>query len=317
MSADNNDINSYKHLPALLHKIRWIQRFAAIIAEALILLAFLASGMDISLGGVMANTTAIKWAWATIFSLGVDTSFVISWVRCRQLGKDWRLLWNIPVALGISFVVFEPVVIQLYQQAMDMNFAQALDRLGIDLTVLVYARSAVAVLLGAILAITNVESGQTEQRVKINPQRKVILFERLLNRVAPIVSAEAPPVQVAVSEEVSEEVKAQTLAQMQTNEDVSEQPTTLLPVVSAEVPAPVAQPEVRTDTTPQERIETVRELDLTGLSTVERVARVLALFPDVSDRELGKLSNVSAATAKKYRETFKRMLTSAPPAFEV
>ncbi len=92
--SDENEINSYKHLPALLHKIRWVQRFAAIIAEVLILLAFLASGMDISMGGVMANTAAIKWAWATIFSLGVDTSFVISWVRCRQLRRSWRLLWN-------------------------------------------------------------------------------------------------------------------------------------------------------------------------------------------------------------------------------
>jgi hypothetical protein len=60
VSADDNDINSYKHLAALLHKVRWVQRFAAIIAEVLILLAFLASGMDISLGGVMANTTAIN-----------------------------------------------------------------------------------------------------------------------------------------------------------------------------------------------------------------------------------------------------------------
>jgi hypothetical protein len=48
----------------------------------------------------------------------------------------------------------------------------------------------------------------------------------------------------------------------------------------------------------------VRELDLASLSTAERVAKVAALFPDVSDRELGKLSRVSAATAKKYRQRF-------------
>jgi hypothetical protein len=301
-STDNNDINSYKHLAALLHKVRRVQRFAAIIAEVLILLAFLASGMDISLGGVMANTTAIKWAWAMIFSLGVDTSFVISWVRCRQLGKNWRLIWNIPVALGISFVVFEPVVIQLYQQAMDMNFSQALERLGIDLTVLVYARSAVAVLLGAILAVTNVESGETEQPVKTGTQRKIVLFERLLNRIAPVVSEEPPAQPVAVVETApTEQVQA----------PVPEEP------VTAKLPAPTPQPTIPTETTPQDRAEQVRQLDLNGLSTAERVAQVLSLFPDVSDRELGKLSGVSAATAKKYRESFKRMQTSAPPAFEV
>jgi len=269
--SDENEINSYKHLPALLHKIRWVQRFAAIIAEVLILLAFLASGMDISMGGVMANTAAIKWAWATIFSLGVDTSFVISWVRCRQLRRSWRLLWNIPVALGISFVVFEPVVIQLYQQAMDASFNQALDHLGIDLTILVYARSAVAVLLGAILAVTNVESDLAEQPMVSGPKRRIVLFERLLNQVAPVVSEETQVEQV----------------------DISEQPTTQLPAVIA--------PPVQPLSAPQERQDKVHELDFTGLSSAERVARVLALFPDVSDRELGRLSGVAPMTAKKYR----------------
>jgi hypothetical protein len=310
MSADNNDINSYKHLPALLHKIRWIQRFAAIIAEALILLAFLASGMDISLGGVMANTTAIKWAWATIFSLGVDTSFVISWVRCRQLGKDWRLLWNVPVALGISFVVFEPVVIQLYQQAMDMNFSQALQRLGIDLTVLVYARSAVAVLLGAILAVTNVETGQTEQRALNGPQRRLILFERLLNQIAPVVSEEPAPAAVKVSEATTPE---QVQAPVQVPVQVAEPPAQLPAPIEqppAPEPAPLTTKPPAAVTTPEERAQAVGTLDLTSLSAPARVAQVLSLFPDVSDRELGRLSDVAAATARKHREALQRQTTT-------
>ena len=59
---------------------------------------------------------------------------------------------------------------------------------------------------------------------------------------------------------------------------------------------------MRTDITPEERARTIRELDFTSLSAPERVTKVLTLFPDVSDRELGRLSNLAPATAKKHRE---------------
>jgi hypothetical protein len=313
---DSNEKPQYKQLRAFLYAVRWTQHLLAIIAEVLILLSFAMSGMDVSLGGVMASVPLLKILWAGMFALGIDTAFALSWVRVRQsvLHRRWLALsWNLLLASGMSVIVFQPIAIQLLQQSLDIDFTQAVNNLGINIVFLTYARAAVAVALGAILAMTNVESDTGEQRVLTGPQRKLILFERLLNRVAPIVSGEAPPAQVAVSEDVTPE----TPAQIPTNEDISGQPTMLLPTVSAPAPAPVAQPEVRTDTTPQEREEKVRELDLAGLSTAERVARVSALFPDVSDRELGKLSGVSAATAKKYRETVKRMQTSALAASEV
>ncbi len=42
-----------------------------------------------------------------------------------------------------------------------------------------------------------------------------------------------------------------------------------------------------------------------GVGSYERVAKVLSLFLDLSDRELGKLSGTAAATAKKHREALK------------
>lgn len=141
-----------------LQKVRGVQQYLAIASEILILLAFFASGMDTSLGGTMAGIPIIKWSWALVFALGVDTSFVLSWVRVRSPGRLRNLWWCIPVALGMSFVVFQPVVIQLLQQALDISFDAALSMLGINIVILVYARSIVAVVLGAILALTNVES---------------------------------------------------------------------------------------------------------------------------------------------------------------
>ena len=353
--SDNHNMDRYKYLPSLLHHIRWAQRFAAILAEALILIAFLASGMDVSMGGILANISAVKWAWAAIFSLGVDTSFVVSWVRCRELGRSWHLLWSIPVALCISFVVFEPVVIQLLQQALDIEFSEALRQLGINITVLVYARAGVAVFLGAILAVTNVESGVAQPAKAVRPPKQRFwlfeLFQRECARIScrerqqaglpklgdetpaelpapieqPTTGKEVPPADDGESNEQVADHLVVPLAQLGTSEDapltgaeaISDEPTEpvsestqraedsnhinapLLPL--GEQPVIEETPVVSTDTTPAERESKVRELDLAGLTTAERVAAVTALFPSIPDRELGRLSGVSAATAKKYR----------------
>jgi hypothetical protein len=320
-----NESNHYRGLPRLLYSVRWAQHLLAIVAEVIILLSFAMSGMDVSLGGVMASVPLLKILWAGMFALGIDTAFALSWVRVRQsvLHRRWlAFTWNLLLASGMSVIVFQPIAIQLLQQSLDIDFTQAVSNLGINIVFLTYARAAVAVALGAILAMTNVESETSEQRVLTGPQRKLILFERLLNRVAPVVSQEAPPAQVAVSEDV----EAQTPAQIPTNEDISGQPTVLLPIVSAPAPAPVTQPEAASATngpqasepapaatespavatTPEERAQAVSKLDLTSLSAYERVTKVLSLFPDVSDRELGRLSQLAPATAKKHRETFKK-----------
>ncbi len=296
-AKNRNAIDRYKYLPGLLHHIRWVQRFAAILAEALILIAFLASGMDVSMGGILANIPAVKWAWATIFSLGVDTSFVVSWVRCRELGRSWHLLWSVPVALGISFVVFEPVVIQLLQQALNIEFSEALRELGINLTLLVYARAGVAVFLGAILALTNVESDAAKLTRPARPQRKFILFEQVMSKLALVVRKKVPqPAPTEVNDELPAQLPVPSEQQevQPSHEVVSDQPTIDLPVSVEQTVTPI-------ETTPQEREAKVRELDLNGLNAAERVTKVAILFPDIPDRELGRLSGVSAATAKKYR----------------
>jgi len=133
-----------------------------VVAEGLILLAFAGSSLDVSIGGKLAGISWLAVGWGIVFALGIDTSFILSWVRVRQLamelGKRRHLWWAIPLAAGMSFIVFQPVAIQQLQQSMGISFSAALANLGIDLNFLVYARSGVAVLLGAVLAMTNVES---------------------------------------------------------------------------------------------------------------------------------------------------------------
>ena len=258
------------------------------------------SGMDVSLGGVMAGVPLLKVLWAGMFALGIDTAFALSWVRVRQCvtNQQWvALLWNMLLALAMSVVVFQPLAIQLLQQSLNMSFDQAVASLGINLVFLTYARSGVAIFLGAILAMTNVEHATTEtvQRGSLLPKRRVGWLERLRTTVLRHVSSQSTlPGAVAQSAPVT----------------ITEEPSA---PANAETDPPPAQAVALDErirvTTPQERAQKVSEFGMSALSAYERVATILALFPGVSDRELGKLSGLSAATAKKH----KGALTLTPP----
>jgi hypothetical protein len=268
--------DEYKGLPSLLHAVRWSQRLLAIIAEVLILVAFAMSGMDVSLGGVMASIPLLKILWAAMFALGIDTAFALSWVRVRQcmVRRQWGAFSaNLLLALAMSVIVFQPISIQLLQQSLNVNFDQAVANLGVNIVLLTYARSGVAIFLGAILAMTNVEGG-TAQQLSSKPNRSVKLF----NRLAMLVSG-----------------KQRAAHQVVIKEDNT-----------AQLPAPTEQADETAYDTPAKRQAKVSELDLKDLSNYDKVVSVLELFPDLSDRELGKLTGMSAVTAKKHRENVKR-----------
>src|SRR5262249_45606506 len=123
----------------------------------------------------------------------------------------------------------------------------------------------VAVSILVVVALSNHLAITTAQA----PKRRLALWDKALNKLAPVVSDET----------------AQPLAQ--------------------EVSTPEAKPEIKQVAA----IQSVR-LHIVGTDLVqphldalplERVRQVLSSEPDCSDRKLGRLSGMSAATAKKYR----------------
>jgi hypothetical protein len=289
---DNKKFASeYRGLGRLLHAVRWTQHLLAIIAEALILLSFAMSGMDVSLGGVLASISLFKVLWAAMFALGIDTAFALSWVRVRQCVSNrqwWPLAGNMLLALSMSFIIFQPIAIQLIQQTLNVSFETAVTSLGINIVLLTYARSAVAIFLGAILAMTNVEHPATAsiQPTTVRPQGRLLWFVKMPQQSGPAIHNETSP-----DNEQTVNNDGAPAAQVTVSEEQS-----------APELATGAQADISTATTPEQRAQKVSEIDVTGLSARERVAKVLELFPDLSDRELGKLSGMSAATAKKHKE---------------
>jgi hypothetical protein len=190
----------------------------------------------------------------------------------------------------MSFIIFQPLAVQLLQQSLDLGFNQAVASLGVNIVFLTYARAGVAVFLGAILALTNTADEATQVRNALRPTRRFAWLRRLLHFIAARFRKQpalATPVTVN-EEKPALEVKAPAELAAAT-EEATEQ---------IEVPA---QPEPTRYDTPEQRAAKVSEIDFTGLSVLERVAKVLELFPNLSDRELGKLSGMAPATAKKYR----------------
>jgi hypothetical protein len=289
----------YKGLRGFLHAVRWTQHLLAIIAEVLILISFAMSGMDVSLGGVMASIPLLKILWAAMFALGIDTAFALSWVRVRQCINNrqwWPLAWNMLLALSMSFIIFQPIAIQLMQQTLNVSFEAAVTSLGINIVLLTYARSAVAIFLGAILAMTNVEQPgvASSQPSTLRPQRSLLWFVKTPQQSKPTIIDETSP------------DNEQTL----NNDDTPAAQITVSEEQDTLELTTVAQTDISTTTTPEHRAQKVSEIDFTDLSAPDRVAKVLELFPDLSDRELGKLSGMSAATAKKHRETLKTQTAS-------
>ncbi len=208
--------------------------------------------------------------------------------------RQWLpFVLNLLLALSMSVIVFQPLSIQLLQQSLNIGFNQAVASLGVNIVFLTYARSAVAVFLGAILAMTNVENDVPTQNAPApaQPKQQFIQIERLFDKPDPVtVSGEQSIPELAAPAQPSVPANVIPLKQVAAPEQ--------------EVEAP-AQSELLSYDTPEQRAERVSEIDFTGLSTPERVAKVLELFPDISDRELGKLSGMAAATAKKHHEALK------------
>jgi len=278
-------INQYKGLPKILHSVRWTQHLLAIIAEVLILASFAMSGMDVSLGGTMTGIVWLKWAWGAAFALGIDTCFIIAWVRVRRCASNhsWgAFTWNLLLALGMSFIVFQPVAIQLLQQTLAINFDQALNALGINIVILVYARASVAVFLGAILAMTNVESEMKEQvstNQVSNKKRTFLPLQKLMDKYIPEI--ETPALEQVNSVQVSTVQDEQIALPERTSVHTDK---TDKQVNTGKIKSFPVQRQVNTSTE-----------QLTG-----QVRAILLEQPDISVRKLAERVNIPPSTANNY-----------------
>jgi hypothetical protein len=215
----------------------------------------------------------------------------------------------------MSLGVFQPISIQLMQQSLNLTFDQAVASLGINKVFLTYARSGVAVFLGAILAITNAADETAPVKSVAVRRHRFACLKQFWQWIRAIGQKQPKPAApVTVNQELPAQVATPQALDALSVAPAVEPEAPTQPLVPAEEVAveQIAVPELPRYDTPEQRAQRVSEIDFTDLSARKHVAKVLELFPDLSDRELGKLSGIAAAPAKKYRETLKLTPSSTP-----
>jgi hypothetical protein len=262
-SLDGN----YPGLNAISWGIGYLEQTLSVISEPLLLVCAAIAVIDSITGGHLMEIGLINYTWAASLAIAVTACFIVTWRRSiRALGFN-----RYGAAIGLAFlgtllgmVDLAAIAIQALQQTLNISFAQALAMLNLNIVVITYIRSFVAIAMAVVVAVSNNTAVTAAQA----PKRRIAFLEQALNKVAPIVGDETaqrtPPVSTPDVEQKIEKVAPKQAARLR--------------IVEANPVRP------RPDTLP-----------------LERVRQVLSSEPDCSDRMLGRLSGLSAATAKKYR----------------
>jgi len=194
----------------------------------------------------------------------VTASFIITWRRSATALHLNRYFLSICLAfLGILLGIVDCAALATkgLQQMLNIPFAQALTWLYLNPVLMVYIRSVVAVAILVVVALSNHLAITTASA----PKRRLALWDKMLNQLAPVVSSE-------------------------NNQGVGE-------VISQ--PAKGKQSEVEQVMSQPAKLSIVKRSSESA--TLEKVKQALSLEPGCSDRKLGRLAGVSAITAKRYR----------------
>jgi hypothetical protein len=250
--------NDYPGLNGFKYAIGYLEQSLNIASEPLLAFCFIIAVIDFMTGGHLMDIDVISYLWASAFALAVTASFIITWRRAATALQLNRYLLAFFLAfLGCLLGIVDGAAIATkgLQQMLNIPFNQALTWLYLNPVLIVYIRSGVAVAILIVVALSNHLAITTAQA----PKRRLALWDKALNKLAPVVSREETPTAQIVSAPDAEQVAPKQSARLH--------------IVETDI-----------DTQP-----------------LERVRQVLSEKTDCSDRELGKLSGLSAATAKKYR----------------
>lgn len=277
----------YPGLNGISWFVGYAEQFLAVISEPLLLICAVIAVIDFLTGGQLLAVGLINYSWAGALAVAVTACFVVTWRRSIRAFTFNRYVAGVILAiLGtlLGAVDFAAIAVQALQQTMHISFEQALNLLGLDVVIMTYIRSFVALAMMVVVAISNNVSITTA----VAPKRRLALWDKALDKFAPVVSSEGmQTVQPAISQPA-----------------LSKQ-TVQLPAVNPGEQG-INQPAQLSIVKPSSEGETVND-------KLERVRQALELEPDCSDRRLGKLAGMSAVTAKRYRQMINQHIRVIEP----
>jgi hypothetical protein len=263
MTKERLDGN-YPGLNGLSYLIGYLEQLLAILSEPLLIGCAALAVVDFITGGRLLELPAIMYVWAGSLAIAVSACFIVTWRRCiRAATLNYygaaAGLAIMGVALGL--VDWAAIDVQSLQQTLGISFTNALAQLDLNIILITHLRSGVAIAMAVVVAISNHTAVTTAQR----PARRLILVERLLDRIAPVVES-APPGGVTIQEQ------APALLQIEQESSVENLP-------------PIFQP----------RFESKEAI----------IARLLRENPQLTDLELSAQAGCHIRTAQKWSAKYR------------
>jgi len=176
----------YPGLNGLSYLIGYLEQLLAILSEPLLIGCAALAVVDFITGGRLLQLPAIMYVWAGSLAIAVSACFIVTWRRCIRaftLNYYGAAIGLAVMGICLGLVDWAAVDTQSLMQTMGVSFTSALAQLDLNIILITHLRSAVAIAMAVVVAISNHTAVTTAQR----PARRLILLEQLLDRFAPVV----------------------------------------------------------------------------------------------------------------------------------
>lgn len=204
----------YPGLNTLSYCIGFLEQFLAILSEPLLIACASFAVIDFVTGGQLLRLPAITYLWASSLAIAVSACFIVTWRRAiyALTSNHYGAALGLAVlgsALGL--VDWSAVDVQSLEQTLGVSFVSALTLLHLDIITLTHVRSAVAISMAVVVAVSN----HTAVSTATAPKRRLVLVDKVLDAIAPVVEVtsderplqiEAPDNDVAIDEQDTSEM---------------------------------------------------------------------------------------------------------------
>jgi hypothetical protein len=303
-----NQNDHYPMLKSLCFAINYLEQFLAVISEPLLIACAVLAVIDFITGGGLLASSIITYAFATTLAIAVSSVFIVTWRRAFSACVQGRLGIGITLALlglTLGIVDWAAIDVQSFEQALHIPFISALSELNLNIIVLTHLRSAVVIAMTVVVALSNHTMVTAAQRPPAS-KRRIILFDRVLNTIAPVVHDEQIQVTPAHIEQPPDHREQPVTRTFQwpsydlSTQSQSEQGES---VHADHTQVQVKTEDIETDEYKQTMIPAKLHMVKKDSESekIQRVTKALSMEPACSNRRLAELTHLAQATAKKYR----------------
>jgi hypothetical protein len=192
----------YPGLNSLSYLIGYLEQLLAILSEPLLIGCAAVAVIDFITGGRLLELPIIMYAWAGSLAIAVSATFIVTWrraIRAFTLNYYGAGVGLAIMGIALGVVDWAAVDVQSLMQTLGVSFTTALSQLDLNIILITHLRSGVAIAMAVVVAISNHTAVTTAQR----PARRLILVERLLDKIAPVVEPASALQEVTIQEQAA------------------------------------------------------------------------------------------------------------------